>query len=173
MYLRLCTCTKPCQCSAEKTLSQYLFYERTRSDPKFKQHLQEQAARGMMEGAGVAGDNADAERMAQRQSALDISSMAGVDRESILKYIAAEQDTLSAASDEDIEELIRSGAYEAESDDEEGASSDEDSGCESDDPYADPEAGDAALDAEVSQFVLDAKQRDALAAADAEKSGRA
>jgi len=120
-----------------------------------------------MESAGVNDEDAGAERMAQRQSALDISSMAGVDRESILKYIAAEQDTLQSATDDDIQELIRTGAYDAESDDE-GASSGDESGSESDDPYADHDTGDAALDAEVSQFVLDAKQRDALAAADAE-----
>ncbi len=125
----------------------------------------------MMEGAGVSDDNAAAERQAQRQSALDISSMAGVDRESILKYIAAEQDTLQGASEDEIEELIRSGAYDADSDDDSG-SSDEESGFDSDDPYADAEGGDAALDAEVSQFVLDAKQRDALAAADAERAER-
>ena len=154
---------------AERALSQYLFYERTRSDPKFKAHLQDQAATAM---AGE-GASPEARAAAGKQAALDLTAMTGVDRGSIQSFIEAEQETLAGASPDQVAELIAAGALTPDYGDE-----DAEEGEGEWDPYADDDdeeeggGGHLDLDADVAQFVLDAKQRDALLAADAEAAAQ-
>eukprot|EP01138_Halocafeteria_seosinensis_P012333 gb/GECG01012602.1/.p1 GENE.gb/GECG01012602.1/~~gb/GECG01012602.1/.p1 ORF type:complete len:202 (+),score=48.07 gb/GECG01012602.1/:1-606(+) len=102
---------------AERVLSQYLFYEQSTRDPRFKDHLQQQAEQQMLNQNPEIAQNEELYEQEKKRIKHQMSSMGAINTTNIAQFLDKEWEAVTNLSEDEIRRLEEQGVLEEEEED--------------------------------------------------------